>query len=145
MLMCKFTPTSKPSLSFPSDHLRSLRAIETRIADTRRAIDDAFNAVSRHTNGFLDNQKTTAALDKDDRIAQQLDEKLTRMLEEMDSMSIPSQVSDHAVAEWRAERKALVNRIQQLLRRIDELRDSIKDWLGDEYGELAARRGSSVS
>lgn len=121
---------SSPEVS----ELRRAEETATQLAGRAAALDEA---VGRHTQGFLDKEKTEEALRKDEREAKTIDEEAMKLLEVLDSLSFTEDVDRQ-----RASRKALVRRIHEMLTKIDQLRDRIKMLDDDEYGEVARRRGN---
>lgn len=126
--------------------LRSLRDAEKSVDELREQLNQASDAVSRHTQGFLDKQMTDDALRKDDLLGRGLDEKLMKVLEYLDGLQPPDETgeeSERLRAQWRAERKAIVGKAQLVLKDVDSLRDLIRSLREDKYGEVKHRRGSS--
>lgn len=125
--------------------LRHIRDAEKSVAQLRDELNQANDAVSRHTQGFLDRKMTDDALRKDDLLARGLDEKLMKLLEYLDGLQPPEQTgeeNERLRAQWRAERKALVGKTQTALKDVDSLRDRIRSLRDDKYGEVEHRRGN---
>ena len=121
----------------PSHVMHELRAVEKKLETYSAGLKDVTAAVERHTKGFLDKEKSEEALEKDERQLRVVDESCMRLLLNLDEMTAPQNNADS----WRAERKALVRKIQAVLNDVDTLRDDIKSWVDDKWDELKVRRG----
>lgn len=126
--------------------LRHLRDTEKSVAELRAQLSQACSDVTRHTKGFLDKEMTDDALRRDDLLGRGLDEKLMKVLEHLDGLQPPDgsgEENERLRAQWRAERKAIVEKIQVALKDVDSLRDRIRALREDKYGQVVHHRGGA--
>lgn len=125
--------------------LRTIRNADKEVVDLREQFTQVMDAVTRHTKGFLDKDMTNDALKRDDVVRRALDEKLMKILEELDGLTHPEGDDEQANrlrAQWRAERKSVVEKIHVLLKDVDALRDRIRTLREDSFGEVVHHRGN---
>lgn len=141
-------PKAAPNSGIRADaivpQLRELRDAEKLVMEARDELTETAKAVERHTQGFLDAPQTAAALCGDEVRLGALEERLMKVLEQMDSLAAPAEVHGKQVpAQWRAERKEVVDRAQSLLNDVDGLKERIEDLRKDVFGEVDRRRGKN--
>lgn len=125
--------------------LTHIREADGLVTEVRRELGETDESVSRHTKGFLNVTETEEALHRDDLKARGLDERLMTLLEKLDGLDPPQRDDDELAkrmeAQWRAERKGVINRVQTTLKDIDGLRGRIDQLRKDVYGDVDRRRG----
>lgn len=106
--------------------LRSLRA---EAEEASAALADVEEAVARHRRGFLDRGKRTEALRRDATGVVGVEERCMRVLEKVDE-----------VHGCRPERRTVVQRVQEVLARVDAAKEEIERVEKDEFGSVEAGR-----
>lgn len=124
------------------ERVAKVRAIDKEVAKIEGELTDFVARIEKLRLGFLDVEKTATGAD---RIRQECDvvaEKLMQKLEAADELTA-SASTEQGKAHFRAERKAVVVRVQAALRRCnDDVYERLKEVLEDTHDEMKHRRGN---
>lgn len=123
------------------ESVSAVRAIDGKVAEFEKDVTSVIERVGKLRLGFLDKEKTGTAADRIRAECTRLEETLMQQLLAADGLEVPTE-SEHVEAQFRAERKALVARINAALKRCDVDAKAILDATEeDEYDEMKHRRG----
>lgn len=143
-VMLQVVPPTKAAarggVSVP-DSVAGVRAIDIKVAAFEKDLARVIERVAKLRLGFLDKEKTSAAAERIRLDCTRLEETLMQQLLAADRLDVPAE-SEHVQAQFRAERKALVDRINTALKRCDVDARAILDATEEDvYDEMKHRRG----
>jgi hypothetical protein len=122
-----------------------VRAIDKTVAGVEGEVRELTARVERLKLGFLDEEKTASMAERIRTECARAEERLMRCLLSADGLAggdATSLQGDKADAQWRAERKTLVARVQAALRRCDDdVHAPLTALVADEHDEMKHRRG----
>lgn len=141
-LMVMETKRASPAATL-DPALARVRALEVTVVGIETEVDALLGRVGRLRLGFLDTGGTAEIAGRIQADGKVLEERLMRCVLQADALE--GEGSDERLeARWRAERKALVVRIQRILRRCDvDIEDKLLETTADDFDEMKHRRGKS--
>lgn len=135
---------SRSKLCVP-EQLLKVRAIEKNVDMLNEDMSALLNRIDKLALGFLDRTKTHASAERLRRDCMSVEEGLMRAILAVDNIdSSPSEGPHSSGGQWRAERKALIRKTQQILRRRDDAERRLDQIINDEFDEMKHRRGSET-
>jgi hypothetical protein len=119
----------------------AVRGLERELKAAEEEISAVEARLERIRLGFHDADGTAVVGGRVRRDAQQLEERVLRLVLSSDALAAEPGECGGAEARWRAARKAFVERSQKALRRCDGVVGNVEEICADEFGETARRRG----
>lgn len=119
-----------------------VRAVDGNVEQLSSKLDAIVARVDKLGLGFVDKEKTPAAAERIRQDCKVVEEGLMRAMFTADGLTAADDAESKAGARWRAERKAVVLKSQQVLRRCDEVGRRLNEMVVDTFNEMQHRRGS---
>lgn len=137
-------PASTPSAKLHVEpNIVRVRAVESDVDRLNEGLGAIKSRVDKLALGFVEKDKTPAAAERIRKDCRALEESLMRAMLSVDELGSDAAGDKDATAaaRWRAERKCLVQKTQQILRGCDDTQRRLDEIVADEYDEMKHRRG----
>ncbi|XP_028833587.1 BAG family molecular chaperone regulator 1 [Denticeps clupeoides] len=121
---CKLMMIGKRNSPEEEAELKKLKEIEKSVEQTAKKLEKVDGELTGLKNGFLAKDLQAEALNKLDYRVKVAAEQFMKILEQMDSMSLPENFND-----CRMKKKGLVKMVQGFLAQCDKIEASISDHL----------------
>lgn len=121
---CKLMMIGKRNSPEEEAELKKLKDIEKSVEQTAKKLEKVDGELTGLKNGFLAKELQAEALNKLDHRVKIASEQLMKILEELDTLSLPEGFSD-----CRIKKKGLVKMIQGFLAQCDKIEAGISDHL----------------
>jgi BAG domain len=123
-----------------SENVAKVRVIDSEVSKIEGDLETLLARLGKLRLGFLDKYKTVDAAARLRTDCKVVEEALMRHVLAADAMTGGDDCAEDA--QWRAERKALVQRINAALRRCDDdIQSRLHELVEDEFDEMKHRRG----